>query len=443
MPRSDRSELPERGGRRPHVLFVNAHYHPDVASTGQHLTDLAEFLAERGYAVSVLTGRGRYVAGRVEAPARETHNGVSIRRVRGTSFGRGTHLGRVVDYASFYVQVLVRLLAGGRPDGVVFLTTPPLLSFVGRLARLFRGQRYGIWSMDLHPDAEFAAGMLDPRGLAGRLLEWANGVGYRGADFVIDLGAYMKRRLEAKGVRPERTRTIHVWSRVEEILPTPRAENPLLDELGLRDRFVVMYSGNAGIVHDFDAVLEAMRRLRDDPRIFFLFVGGGPQRAKIEEYARENGLANFAYREYFPREHLRYSLPVADAHLITLRAPFAGIAVPGKLYGIMAAARPALFVGPRASESADAIELGQCGVVIDPTQVNDPAGDLVAILRRWAEDPFEAAALGAAGREAFLRRYERQENCAEFEAVIRETWGHGLVGAPSDPPLVVGPSPAR
>lgn len=419
------SSRPALAGRAPSLLFVNAHYYPDVASTGQHLTDLAEFLAAEGHPVSVLTSRGRYVAGKVDAPEREERNGVAITRVRATTFGRGSHLGRLVDYASFYVQVLARLLGPRRHDGVIFLTTPPLLSFAGRVARLLRGQRYGIWSMDLHPDAEFASGMLGERSLLGRLLEWANATGYRGADFVVDLGAYMKSRLVAKQVSAQRTATIHVWSRVEEIEPTPREANPIIDELGLRDRFVVMYSGNAGIVHDFADVKEAMLRLRNDPLIYFLFVGGGPQRGDIEDFARRHAIENFSYREYFPREQLRYSLAAADAHLITLRAPFVGIAVPGKLYGIMASGRPALFVGPAQCESADAIREAGAGVVIDPASVPDGAGAIVSTIRRWAADAQEAARLGAAGRSAFLARYERLPNCRAFATLIGRTWPGG------------------
>src|SRR5881275_3358334 len=94
------------------LLLVNQHYYPDVASTGQHLTDLAEHLAREGYGVEVLTGRGKYVAGKMDAPAREIRNGVRIRRLRTTSFGRGSHLGRLVDYLSFYMRVLAALLFG-------------------------------------------------------------------------------------------------------------------------------------------------------------------------------------------------------------------------------------------------------------------------------------------------------------------------------------------
>ena len=406
---------------RPSLLFVNQHYYPDVASTGQHLTDLAEHLASRGWDVSVLASRVRYTAGKVEAPAEETRNGVRIARVRSTGFGRGSHVGRILDYATYYGQVLLRLLRGGRDQRVVFLTTPPLLSFVGLLARRLHGRRYGIWSMDLHPDAEIASGMIREKSLLGRLLRWLNEAGYRGADFVVDLGPYMKGRVQRMGVPASRTATVNVWSSKEELEPVPREENPLVDELGLRQKFVVMYSGNAGLVHDFRDILEAMRRLKDDPRLFFLFVGGGPRRAAIERFAFQHDLRNFRYLNYFPREQLRFSLPLGDAHLISLREPFVGISVPGKLYGIMGVGRPALFVGPASSESADTVRDGGCGAVVDPAE-GDAADRIVETLLRWSAAPDEARALGARGRALFLERFEREGNCAEFEAVICRQW---------------------
>jgi glycosyltransferase involved in cell wall biosynthesis len=410
------------GAERPaRLLLVNQHYYPDVASTGQHLTDLAEYLAREGYTVDVLTGRGKYVAGKMDAPAREVRNGVRIRRLKTTSFGRGSHVGRVVDYLSFYVRVLVALLFGRKRNGVLFLTTPPLLGFLGAIARGVRGQRYGVWSMDLHPDAEIASGMLSAWSPVAKLLEWANATGYRKADFVVDLGPYMKQRIVAKGVAAERTHTVHVWSAKEEIVPTPRDANPLIDELGLRGKFVVMYSGNAGIVHDFDAICEAMRLLKDDPRVYFLFVGNGPRRAQIEAFARSNEIGNFQYRDYFTREQLRYSLSVADVHLISLRAPFVGISVPGKLYGIMASARPALFVGPRKCESAETILGARCGAVIDPTD-GQAAARLADHIRELAADRNAATALGRAGRAAFERVFERDVNCQSFGEVIGRTW---------------------
>jgi hypothetical protein len=304
-----------------------------------------------------------------------------------------------------------------------------LLAFLGAIARLVRGQRYGVWSMDLHPDAEVASGMLREGSVVARLLEWMNATGYRHADFVVDLGSYMKRRIVAKGVDPARTHTVHVWSAKEEIVPTPREANPLIDELGLRDKFVVMYSGNAGIVHEFGPICEAMRLLKDDARIYFLFVGNGPRRTEIERFACEHGIANFEYRDYFSREQLKYSLSVADVHLISLRQRFVGISVPGKLYGIMASARPALFVGPRECESAETILRAHCGSVIDPSE-REPGAKLANLLREWSEQGTDLAPIGALGRAAFERTFEREVNCEEFSRLMTRHWGAGTERAP-------------
>jgi glycosyltransferase involved in cell wall biosynthesis len=186
-----------------------------------------------------------------------------------------------------------------------------------------------------------------------------------------------------------------------------------------------MYSGNAGIVHDFGAIFEAMRVLRNDPRIFFLFVGNGPRRAEVEAFAQREGLTNFAYYDYVSRDMLRHSLSVAHVHLISLRKEFVGISVPSKLYGAMASSRPILFVGPAKCETADAIRDARCGVTIDPTDGGDAiAGERIAeVVRSWASVPAQREKLGARGRSAFAKEYEQELSCTAFERVIRDTWG--------------------
>ncbi|WP_412063086.1 glycosyltransferase family 4 protein [Rubrivirga sp. IMCC45206] len=418
----------------PRLLFVNQHYWPDIASTGQHLTDLAEHCAARGFDVDVLCAHARYLAGELEAPAEEVHNGVRIRRLRTTAFGRGSHLGRLADYGGFYLGVLRRLLTGPAYDLVVVLTTPPLLSYAASLMRRLRKRPYAIWSMDLHPDAEVGLGMLAAGGLPARRLEAFNRTGYRTADLVIDLGFRMKERIEAKGVEADRLQTIAVWSDGEEVFPVDPADNAVRRELGLDpDRFVVMYSGNAGLAHRFDEVLEAMCRLRDDPRFFFLFVGGGPRKAEVEAYIAEHGISNAVYRGYFPREHLAQSLSAGDVHLLTLREAMAGIAVPGKLYGVMAAGRPIVMVGPERSEPAQTIRDHDIGEVVDP-HAPDAVERLVSILQALADEPGQRHATGAHARTVFEAHYDRPILCEAWAQTLADHLDHDL---PAPTPIAV------
>ncbi len=417
---------PSKTGDAPSILFINQHYWPDWAATAQMLTDLAEYLAAEGMDVHVLCSRGHYLSGAMDVPAEETHNGVHIHRVRATAFGRETTLGRLTDYASFGASALARVLTGPSYDAIVTLTTPPLLPVVGAVAKRLRGQAYGIWSMDLHPDAEVAAGMFAEGGLPARWLHALNDTSYRTADFVVDLGSRMKRRLLGKGVADDRLHTIPVWSRKEEIAPLPHADNPLRAELGLENKFVVMYSGNAGVAHRFDEVLAAAKKLDGHPDIEFVFVGEGPKKDRIEAFADRHGLSNFRYLPYFPRERLKHSLPMADVHLLTLREAMAGIAVPGKLYGIMAAGRPVVMVGPEDSESGETIRLSDSGRVVDPSQEGDPAQVLHDALLALYHDADERARLGGNAREAFLEHFERAVCCRAWASLLDRSLNGGL-----------------
>jgi len=406
----------------PSLLFVNQHYAPDLASTAQHLTDLAEHLAEEGFEVHVLCSQIHYVAGEMDVPAEEVRNGVHVHRVPTTTFGRDSWLGRLTDYASFFLQVLWRLLTRRRYDHVVSLTTPPLLPVAAALAWAVRGQSYGIWSMDLHPDAEEAVGMIEPDGLIARVLHGLNDWGYRRADFVVDLGPYMKCRIENKDVPSKRLHTIPVWNKKEEVYPVGPDENPLMEKVDLGEKFVVMYSGNAGLGHRFDEVMGAMAHFDDHSDIHFLFVGNGPRKDEILEFAESRDLSNFDYLSYFPREQIKYSLSLADVHLLTLRDSFAGIAVPGKLYGILAAGRPVLMVGPKSSDSAATIQRHEVGRVVDPHRNGQktPTGRVVDVIRTLYENPERRRRMGQRGREVFLDRFEQEECCEQWAALLRD-----------------------
>ena len=398
------------------ILFVNQYYWPDVASTGQHLTDLAEHLARAGHEVRVVCSRGGYLDGEARAPRRETRHGVEIRRVGGLGRGQRRRVAwRVFDYAAFHLSAGYRTALSGWADSVVTLTTPPLLGVWGRLAQLLRGTRHVVWSMDLHPDAEFALGMLEERSLLGRLLERAHAAPLRRADAVVALGPHMTARIERKGVDRGRICEIPVWSRAEEVVELSHADNSVRARRGWQDRFVVLYSGNAGLLHRFDELLDGAELLaRREPRVLFAFVGGGPRRAELERAAVQRGLRNMEFLDYVPREQLGPSLASGDAHFLSLAPEHAGIAVPGKLYGALASGRPVLFVGAAACESAETIRQAGCGVALEPGH----GAELADAIARLATDPEHTAELGRRARAAFEARFERAITCEAWRELL-------------------------
>ncbi len=405
---------PER--RRPRVLFINQYYWPDHASTAQHLTDLAEFLATQGFECHVLASQGRYKPGEPNPPAFEMHEGVSIHRVPATSLGRRGTWSRMTDYLSFYAGAAYRALRLPKFDLVVTLTTPPIIGLVGTILKRLKGSRHIYWSMDLHPDASMALGRMSPASRFGSLMYWLSGEVYRRADKVVVLGPYMADRIALKQVPDEKIVTIPVWSRRDEIYPLPRDANPLRKSLGLEGAFVAMYSGNLGLAHTFDEFLEAARRLRERPDIVFLFVGDGPRKAEVQSARDSEGLTNIRLLDPVPREWLHASLSLADVHLISMKPEMNGIVVPGKLYGAMAAGRPIVFVGPEHCEPADTIRNAGCGFTL-------PTGDasaLVSSLALLASDASLARRMGERARTSFIAHHEQRLCCSRWCELLED-----------------------
>ena len=132
-------------------LLLNQTFHPDVVATAQYLTDVARALVQHGHQVAVITGRRAYDNPAAIFPARESWNGIEIHRVGGTRFGKKSKLRRAADFASFMVACCWQLLRMRRPDVVVALTSPPLISFVAVCYARLRGCRFAIL---LEPDRD-------------------------------------------------------------------------------------------------------------------------------------------------------------------------------------------------------------------------------------------------------------------------------------------------
>ena len=86
----------------PRLLVFNRSYHPDIAATGQLLTQLCEGLATQfGWQVTVVAGRPMLTAGGAELPRawrplmRESINGVHVLRANGTALDKSRAWGRM------------------------------------------------------------------------------------------------------------------------------------------------------------------------------------------------------------------------------------------------------------------------------------------------------------------------------------------------------------
>lgn len=373
------------------ILVLSQVYPPDPTSLGQHLHDAARELAHRGHHVQVVTSDRGFADPSRRYPRRETLDGVEIRRLAWGSFGKASLTTRSVGGLVFLAQAVLLAIATlrgkRRPSGLIVSTSPPMAPLAGLLLSRLLRIPFVLWLMDLNPDQAITVGAVRSGALSARLLERANRAAARAAAEVVVLDRFMAGRVARW--RPETEQTvIPPWPHEDHITPVAHADNPFRVRHGLDGKRVVMYSGNLSPVHPLDTVLQAAVALRDQPRLHFLFVGSGGQRAAVAELVARERLQNVTLLPYQPIDQLRYSLSAADVHLVSMGNDMVGIVHPCKLYGAMAAGRPIFYLGPRESHIGEIVTRHQLGWQVDH---GDLAG-AVATLRVVADLPDEALA---------------------------------------------------
>jgi colanic acid biosynthesis glycosyl transferase WcaI len=398
------------------IVFLNRFFFPDHSATSQILGDLAFHLASRGADVHVITSRRQHDNPRVRLPETDQVRGVTIHRLPAIQLGCSGLLGRGFDYVSFYASMWRSVLAQTRRgDILVAKTDPPLLCVAAMHAARHRGVRLVNWLQDLYPEAAVKLGVPLLRGPLGQALCQLRDVALRAAEANVVIGQRMAENVRSRGIASDRIHVIQNWCDDEEIRPVAHSDNPLRQQWRLEDKFVVGYSGNLGRAHEFDTILAAAERLREDPRIVFLFIGGGYKFDELARRVKKRRLDRlFRFVPYQDRALLRYSLGVADVHWISLKPELEGIALPSKFYGIVAAGRPLIAITARDGEFARLIEQHDCGVAIEPGR----ADILGVALNRLANDAKRLTAMSLRAREMLETRFARRHAFAQWRSLL-------------------------
>lgn len=415
------------------IVLVNQFYAPDEAATGQMAADLGAALVASGHEVYAICCNRSYADPSRRYGSRDAIDGVDVHRVRITGFGRRSAIGRCVDYALFAVGAALRLLRLPRPDVVLSLTTPPMIGLVGALGARARGARTALWSMDVYPDVAYELAGLKPTSVAGTVLRHVSRLTHRMQDLVIALGESMAEMLRDCGSK--RVETVHNWADEASIRPADPQHSSMRREQGWGNRFVVMYSGNLGLAHEFDTLLSAADVLREDHSILFAIVGAGPRLASARRRCDELRLPNVTFCAPVPRERLSDTLAAADLQVITLRPQMAGLVVPSKIYGILAAGRPTLYIGPPRGEVFRIINENECGTNV----TNVDVANVVRAVCSYRDDHEMRISAGRRARETFDRSFTKRRGTEKIRDLLEDL--DGSVNSPATDARRPGASP--
>lgn len=392
------------------IWIVSELYYPEDTSTGYFMTGIAEGLARR-YTVNVLCSQPTYSERGLRAPGTEKRNGVNIRRCSTTTLDKNILIFRIINLLTISFSLFFSALRSiTRNDCVLVVTNPPLLPFLIALACKLHSAKCLLLIHDVYPEVLVATELIKPDSFTACLINGLTHKLYLHTERIITLGRDM-RQLVCNKLAPA-TRSVVIipnWGDVVAVNPIPRANNPLLCELKLDDKFVIQYSGNIGRTHGLEDMLKAALLLNNGP-FHFLIVGSGSKRNSLNSVIQKEGLHNVTILSRASRDKLSASLNACDVALISFIAGMAGISVPSRMYNIMAAGKPIIAVADEYSELALVVKEEQIGWVVPPGDIDK----LLAAIKESRADPARLSEMGQRARIAAETKYSYEHVIAAY-----------------------------
>jgi len=405
----------ERKLKRSRLWIVSELYYPEETSTGYYLTRIAEGLAA-DHDVKVLCGQPTYSARGVVAPKHEMHKDVEIFRASGTTLDKNVIPFRLLNMVTLGLSIFFKALRNfRRGDRVLVVTTPPSMPFVVAVAALAKGASYVPLIHDNYPEILIAVGKSKPGSLLANTIDFFNRWLYKYAEKIVVVGRDMHDLVTRKTTGLDiPIVTIPNWAELESVSPSERSDNKLLEELGLRDKFVLLYAGNLGHPNDLESMIECADHLRDNSEVHFVFLGAGVKRRWLESQVKKLDLRNVTLLDPRPRAEQSLFLNACDIGVVSLVSKMLGVSMPSRTYNILAAGKPILALTEENSELARVVSEDGVGWIVPPGNAAALMTTINEILHRRAELP----SIGKRARESALAKYSLETAIEKYRKVV-------------------------
>lgn len=362
-------------------MLVYAHYfYPDVASTGQILTELCDGLKEN-FDITVICVVPSY-SGKIDEKYKkhrfyeEEIGNIKIIRVRVPEFNKSKKVSRIINLISYFINAIIATFNLQKQDYVFSISQPPILGgLLGVIGKVIKKGKLIYNIQDFNPEQTIAVGYSKNKFLVNIAL-YLDKFSCKMSNKIILVGRDMQQTLNNRFVKSYLPNNIVINNWIDEKSIYPLSNNnttvyEFKERYNLQNKFVIMYSGNIGLYYDLENLIKIIGKFNNRDDVKFAFVGDGTIKKNIENYALENNLKNVVFIPYQEKSDLNYSLNAADVHFVVNSKGIKGISVPSKLYGVMACGKMILGILEKGSEARIIIEESGCGICSEPEDYED------------------------------------------------------------------------
>lgn len=270
------------------ILIISHYFQPDAGAAAVRLSRLARMLHQRGHDVTVLTTMPHYPVGRIRDGYRgkfsikEDFDGLTIIRAWLWATESPRILKRLISQVSFMFALFIRGVFINKADVALLENQPVFTALGGWLICKLKRIPYIANVSDFWPEYLLTVGVLHERHLLYRLFRTFVNITQRQAAGIIVLHEPLRDSIEA---RIGQVQNLHViYNAVDLARFQPQLDTTSFSEQHhLPDKKLVLFAGTFGTHIDFDTMLAAAAALHERDDVFFLLVGTGGQREKIQQ----------------------------------------------------------------------------------------------------------------------------------------------------------------
>lgn len=397
-----------------HLILIHQAFASLADPGGTRHHELARHLAQLGHQVTIIASPVSYLTGTSHGCLRWSEKqvddlGVVILRAYTLPALHRSFVWRVLSFFSFMFSSFFIGL-GVRQVDLVWGTSPPIFQgFTAWLLARLKRVPFLFEVRDLWPAFAIAVGVLKNRTLI-RLSNWLERFLYKHADQLVVNSPGFIEHVQVRGAK--------------QIALIPNGADPAMFDPHingtdfrvqhhLTNKFVVLYAGAHGMSNDLDVVLDAADVLRDEPRLCFVLLGDGKEKAHLIAMARTRNLDNILFLPPLPKKDIPQALAAADVCLAILKSiPLYKTTYPNKVFDYMAAGKPVLLAIDGVIRQV--VEEANAGLFSPP---GDPSS-LAAATRQLMADPQTARRMGQAGRAYIEQNYSRTQIADQFNNLL-------------------------
>ena len=393
------------------ILLITQVFYPDEVSTANLFTNLCSVLVKDGMEVEVWCAHPSYNI-TSKGSKHLIYNGINIYFLASTNYRKSSIGGRVINYLTFMLSVFLKLSFTGDKRPVMTHTTPPSLAILLSFVCLMKGRKYIQVLLDIFPEGLIRLGKIKRGSIIAKVWQSLFVYSLKKTDKIVVIGRDMKMWIESQITNRKNISYIPLWQDDELISPLSFENNDLVTEYGLKNSFIVQYSGNMGLWNDMKTIGKTV--MLQPPGVRFMFIGDGMRKKELVESLDGNIPSNVLMLPFQPNDTFKKSVSACHAALVSLSNGLEGMAVPSKIFGIMAAGIPVLALVPPESEIAMIVKEDNCGILVKP---GDFKGLYDAILLLMS-DEVSRRNMGLNGRRTFEKKYTTRKVAEQYRIII-------------------------